>query len=83
MEKIKFKKIIFDLIESTGNDMELGQKVRKFTNEYIALKNSKKEVKSSEKHKKDKKSKLPKIDKNKIDNHSKKIKFKPMPEPRI
>lgn len=80
MEKIKFKKIIFDLVESTGNDMELGQKVRKFTNEYIALKNSKKEVKSSEKHKKDKKSKLPKVDKNKIDNHSKKIKLKPMPD---
>ena len=83
MEKIKFKKIIFNLVETIGNDMELGQKVRKFTNEYIALKNSKKEVKSSEKHKKDKKSKLPKVDKNKIDNHSKKTKLKPMPEPRI
>ena len=70
MDKIKFKKTIFNLVKTTGNDMELGKEVRKLTIEYLSLK-SEKSIK--EENKKDKKTKLPKVDKKKVDNHSKKI----------
>jgi hypothetical protein len=65
MDKIKFKKTIFNLVKTTGNDMELGKEVRKLTIEYLSRK-SEKFIK--EENKKDKKTKLPKVD-----NHSKKI----------
>lgn len=70
MDKIKFKKTIFNLVKTTGNDMELGKEVRKLTIEYLSRK-SEKSIK--EENKKDKKTKLPKVDKKKVDNHSKKI----------
>ena len=79
MEKIKFKKIIFNLVETIGNDMELGQKVRNATKEYLSYKKSKEEGKSL----KNEKTKLPKVDKNKIDNYSKNKKLKPNTEPSI
>lgn len=70
--KIKFKKTIFNLVETIGNDMELGKEVRKLTSDY-------------KQHKKDKKhkTKLPKVDKSKIDNYSKKVNLEQMPEPKI
>jgi len=77
--KIKFKKTIFDLVKTIGNDMELGKQVRLATNEYQKLK--------KEKEEKTKKTKLPKVKKENIDNYSKnsskkekKNKLKPMPE---
>lgn len=77
MEKIKFKKIIFDLVENNANDMELGKLVRRLTADYKQLKEEKK-----------KKTKLPKVDKSKIENYSKKKKksknkLEYIPEPSI
>jgi hypothetical protein len=58
MDKIKFKKTIFNLVKTTGNDMELGKEVRKLTIEYLS---SKSEKSTKEENKKDKKTKLPKV----------------------
>jgi hypothetical protein len=65
MDKIKFKKTIFNLVKTTGNDMELGKEVRKLTIEYLS---SKSENSTKKENKKDKKTKP-----SKVDNLSKKI----------
>jgi hypothetical protein len=66
-DKIKFKKQIFNLVKTIGNDMELGKEVRKLTVDYI----SSKLEKSIKKEKTKGKTKLPKVDKDKVDNFSK------------
>lgn len=66
-DKIKFKKQIFNLVKTIGNDMELGKEVRKLTVDYI----SSKLEKSIKKEKTKEKTKLPKVDKDKVDNFSK------------
>ena len=62
--KIKVKKLIFELVESTPNDVELGFAVRKLVNELSLLKKERQTEKSKKTDKKEK--------------HSKKL--KPMPE---
>lgn len=64
-DKIKFKKQIFNLVKTIGNDMELGKEVRKLTVDYV----SSKLKKSIKKEKTKEKIKLPKVDKD--DNFSK------------
>lgn len=66
-DKIKFKKQIFNLVKTIGNDMELGKEVRKLTVDYV----SSKLKKSIKKEKTKEKIKLPKVDKDKVDNFSK------------
>lgn len=78
--KVKIKKIVIDLVNSTKDDEKLGAAVRKLINGVSLLKKEKKTEKS-------KKTKLPKVDKSKVDNNENNHKqskiskqLKPMPE---